>query len=638
MSSSSTGRLYKLPDVATRDPSPLAQETNYFDDGEFFAAALFQPVVDGTCKYIPLGTDRNMFRTDSLIIRPCYDHLLPQIHNCMRAKKGYTTAVTGTPGIGKSVFGVLLVRHYVERKQTVLYWEKDNIYLFSFDLQAKRFFGLSDFYKMDDGATCFAGCWDTAEAAHWPRVFTRLFDIVYIHDPKAEDTRVHNRNSGKLRLIYILSHGHYLVSHWLTKGIGPDRHFYMPLWSKSEARRSWPVLQRQGGLDTSFHSLDEVESLYDLFGGCIRGWVLQDAVWRELEAKVREVAKKQGDDVLVKNMSTRGSVIHMLVEFDESKPIAMFEDAENMSADQPGGDENEVGELNDFSKYHYIFGSAKIVEKFVVELLNISNEALKLCLKNWAGHSGFESVYGALFELRCHRQLENNTGQLKLKMRVVFHDETRNTDETRDVVFPALTGTVRYKSNDPSVLEEKMHDGAVEKCKYLWPYSSNHPSYDSAVVVDGEILGLDGKIAALLLQMTVSGATGLPRRPEHAVKQHVRKKFEHVFKERIPDYKRKGVAVTAFMVPTECFEQFLFQEETTMKNDDTKTEAQPDFQLVFEVPDIFTYKRSSPKSWNNLQRFPDFDFESRKRCHKYSDVPVSAKREKLVPSTEARLR
>ena len=36
------------------------------------------------------------------------------------------------------------------------------------------------------------------------------------------------------------------------------------------------------------------------------------------------------------------------------------------------------------------------------------------------------------------------------------------------------------------------------------------------------LFGLDVNVAALLLQMTVSGATGLPRRPEHGVKQHVR--------------------------------------------------------------------------------------------------------------------
>ena len=190
--------LYKLPDVKECDPSPLAKETSSDFRGrrEFFAAALFEPVVvvdddegggSNKCKYIPLGTDRNnMFRTDCLIIRPCYDHLLPQIHNCMMRAEGYTTAVTGTPGIGKSVFGILLLRHYVQqRKQTVLYWERDNIYLFSFDPQAKRYFGLSDFYQMDGVTMCFAGYWDTAEARHFPRFFTQLFDIVFIHDPKA---------------------------------------------------------------------------------------------------------------------------------------------------------------------------------------------------------------------------------------------------------------------------------------------------------------------------------------------------------------------------------------------------------------------------------------------------------------------
>ena len=309
------------------------------------------------------------------------------------------------------------MRHYVQQKQTVLYWEKDNIYLFSFDPKAKRFFGLSDVLEMD-GVMCYAAYWDTTETRHWHRFFNGLFDVIVIHDPKAEDTRVHDNRTDIKRLIYILSHGHSLISYWNTKGGGPFRYDYMPLWSKLEAKRVLPLLKRQDA-DTSLVILDEVDELYERFGGCIRGWMLQGEVWRELVANVKEVVKNHGDNVLAKNTSSRDSIIHTLVDFDEGRPIAKFEDIEKMSVDQTGSDD-EVEEHNDFSQYRYIFGSSKILEMFNDELLNYSNETLKLCLKNWAGQSGFECVYGALFELRCHRLLEITRAAISSSRCVLF--------------------------------------------------------------------------------------------------------------------------------------------------------------------------------------------------------------------------
>ena len=45
---------------------------------------------------------------------------------------------------------------------------------------------------------------------------------------------------------------------------------------------------------------------------------------------------------------------------------------------------------------------------------------------------------------------------------------------------------------------------------------------------------------ALLLQMTVSGATGLPCWPAYSVKHHIWKKFENIFKKRIDGCKQSG--------------------------------------------------------------------------------------------------
>lgn len=130
---------------------------------------------------------------------------------------------------------------------------------------------------------------------------------------------------------------------------------------------------------------------------------------------------------------------------------------------------------------------------------------------------------------------------------------------------------------------------------------------------------------ALLLQMTVSGATGLPRRPEHSVKQNIRKKFEGAFKKKMPAFKKSGVAVTAFMVPTECFGPFLFQKEETMEG--KVSDEQPKFQLAFEVPNVFTYKNKSPKS---TSRNFDSRKKRRKRTHDYDENYYHLSRQELI--------
>ena len=120
--------------------------------------------------------------------------------------------------------------------------------------------------------------------------------------------------------------------------------------------------------------------------------------------------------------------------------------------------------------------------------------------------------------------------------------------------------------------------------------------------------------------MTVSGATQLPRRPEHCVKRHIRLKFDKVFKDSkgIPDYKGNGngEAFTSFVVPTECFKPFQFQEESDMEGNPVSDRNQPRFQLVFEMPNQFTYKRASPKQRAKTQ---DNYYDSKKRkYHKYN--------------------
>jgi hypothetical protein len=633
-------------------PCKLAADTKSFSrvlDTEFFKG-LFQPVQTTAAgvKYIPLGSSNNILSSDTLIIRPAYEHLLPHIHNSLQIENKNTDwfrgAVTGTPGIGKTVFGLILLRHFlVDHQETVLYWLKDSVYLLSFNLEVRDYFGLrdADSEMMPNAMSpLYCGRWTTKGTSHLSDLIddeTFDFDMIFIHDPDEGDRTLSNMRTYIPRLIFILSHGHSLISLWHAKG-NEMKFYYMPVWSKPEAERGVKLLKmksppgaqgkpkRKSGSSLADLSQNEIDDLYDRFGGCIRGWVSQD-LWLELDGKIKEVVRDRGDNVLQKTPISRGSVIHLDVEFDESRPILDLKSAAEQRIQNEGdeSDEDDDGP-NTFDHYQYIFGSEDILEVFREYILNRGEEALRMCLTNWAGQSGFECVYGALFELHCHRMLENNNGQLKLRMRIVHSDASKNDDVVHNVDMPMTCGTLRYPSNEPAILEEDEYDEDVKTLnKYIWPISSTHPTYDSAFVVNGKDLRvkeLEEENIALLLQMTVSGATGLPRRPEHSVRQHIRSQFERVFKKKIPCYKQSGKAYTAFMVPTECFSPFLFQKESALLGG--TSQKQPEMQLVFEIPKVFTYKKGSSRGTSRavVASFAT-TAKKRKRFHAYDHTKLS---------------
>lgn len=112
--------------------------------------------------------------------------------------------------------------------------------------------------------------------------------------------------------------------------------------------------------------------------------------------------------------------------------------------------------------------------------------------------------------------------------------------------------------------------------------------------------------------MTVSGATGLPRRPTHSVKQYVRSQFDKTFEANVESYTRDS-AITAFVVPPECFESFQFQYETRKDDDEQNTEKQAVYQIVIGMPDLFVVT----KEMEEYISLPEVDSINSKRRHRY---------------------
>lgn len=531
-------------------------------------------------KYLELRNSKRLYDVDRIVLRDCYADMERKIHKEVMSEKFCRLAVAGTPGIGKTVYGVLLNRRFVrEQKLAIVYWEREHVYYFSWKEEDRERFGLKSTFEVG-GKSLYYGYWTQKAASSSADLWSEK-DVLVIHDPAENYTGVGKSATHIRRSIFVLSHGHALITFWNDKPeTRPNPYLYLPLWAQIESTKAFRLWRREPPHDA-----------FLLFGGCIRGW-LYPSMWAGLVHKAKDVVKRHGDDVLGRTLDKRGSIVHLDVKYDASK-----------------------GEQNRFSEFTYRFASERIIQAVDDAILDSGDQALKLCLQNWTSESGFESIYGGLFELRCQRLFTNRSrGPLKLHARRVFRDSARNDDKVYQVTLPPIGSLLRYESNDPSCIGEDDNKDSIKSNSYFWPFSSNHPTYDSAMIVSGSVIGLPKKEnAALLMQMTVSGATGLPRRPKHSMKQHVRKKFDSTFATHVQGYKPDS-AVTAFVVPPECFAPFLFQEETVMDNDDTPTVAQPDYQLVLQVSNMFKLRKSHR---DHMAALPPLSDEAKRKIHKF---------------------
>ena len=121
--------------------------------------------------------------------------------------------------------------------------------------------------------------------------------------------------------------------------------------------------------------------------------------------------------------------------------------------------------------------------------------------------------------------------------------------------------------------------------------------------------------------MTVSGASNVLRKPEHAVKNYMRKDMHSALVQVWPDSK-PALSVTTFCVPTACFHPFLFQPEQIKKSSQPVTpENQAEYQFVIEIPEFLQLPISGlPKD--------EIHGESG-RIHRYEMCTRSPKRMKL---------
>lgn len=265
------------------DPLPLTVQEDLVDPLFFYDLFLSDTQHDTTTgvQYLQLSSFENVFETDRIIIRDCYTHMEPhilrQLDSSSNGGRG-RIAITGTPGIGKSVFGSLLARNFVRKESSsVVYWVNDYVYLFSWDVGVKNHYGLSQFAR-DGDKTLFAGSWQNKTEMIGFASLLADERMVVIHDPKADDFTVALSAYLIRKILFIVSYGHALMGHWASKNLGPHLYLYLPVWTLLESTNAAQLL--------SFIEHNKANKLFQKFGGCIRGWRASlEEKWRSLSKK-----------------------------------------------------------------------------------------------------------------------------------------------------------------------------------------------------------------------------------------------------------------------------------------------------------------------------------------------------------------
>lgn len=516
--------------------------------------------VVGTCDpFVELASSMSAkhLGVQRVVRRSCYNHILPIVKHAMRNKRN--SCITGTPGIGKTLFGLFLLRDIIiNDESTVTYWNSDFAVLFTVDPDVIIRYDLSHTEEINE-KQWYIGCWSANE-----EFLTDLLahDKIYVvHDPKEGFIEGGNK-AYTTGTAFILSFGHALISSWSTKRTGsPDVSLSMPYF---------PLLEIVNNKNNLFYgkqvliSDDGIKQLYRKFGGSIRHYwtTTEKRAWEELRAKIVDVAST-GKAISTRTTDHKGSVVHVWVDYDPNKPIF------------------PITGFNTFSSQEFMLGSEELVLQYSTALAAVGREQLNSIMNAVNGQVGAEAVYGALFEIHAHNVLLE--GNRSFNVRVVRRDG-KQKDLCATTTIPVNSEMHIFHGREAIGISETLVQGTkLSVGTYIKPAVSNFPTYDSALVVPGANVGLKDDNVGLLLQMTVSGASGLRRRPKHSVKHYMRKEMGKVLRETCES--SVPLSVTTFCVPSACFHPFDYQPELRKDTEVLVVDQnQADYQFVVEIP------------------------------------------------------
>jgi len=184
------------PASAPQDNEKMHDGTLLEENDDFVGPSQFLEVKD---------TFAVQIETKRVVIRDCYNHLLPLVVDAM--KRGERVLVTGSPGIGKGLFGLVLLRTVLfsnildasplaqtQAFHTAVYWNNELVTAISRSEAYKEKYGLNQEYELASKEKLFMGSWNVSCSSLDNLLVEK--EIAVVHDPAIDVVHVgkDNRN------------------------------------------------------------------------------------------------------------------------------------------------------------------------------------------------------------------------------------------------------------------------------------------------------------------------------------------------------------------------------------------------------------------------------------------------------------
>jgi len=478
------------------------QGTNWHDIADFFAGQLNsgvkRPKINGSglLEGAVMEFSSHLFSDEALpqkvLIRECYKEEAKKAHEWMRTKstdpdrfewkkdrgresRWHSTFVGGARGVGKSVFGALMVFEFVDEKFAVLYEHKKyRMLLFGHELHPSQRATLEEGFRIysydhsmldDPGVYEFDDPDDNA-------LFTKLIradNLIHIQD--LGDGSIANgvETAGQTRRLILSSPRNDQLKH-LPKA--NCKYIFMPRWTEAELKQARALCYP--------HLTDEmVEERFAKYGGVARH-VLEhtdEFATNEFKRQLKELSPGDLDHIMrtkvynqLPSLRDVGYLIHVI-------PL-----------DGTNG-----------SEFTCVFASEYAFQEVVRVLLLHKQYKIDQFGQLLKSQTDAASLYGKWLEETAHRMLAVG-GNFPVHMLDDVAIDVASGPAQRTVVWPEMHGTVVF--DEISQIED------LKLNVYYRPRSKRYETIDAFVLMDGHALDAEkyaeGTIVLVLLQVTVS--------------------------------------------------------------------------------------------------------------------------------------
>jgi len=338
-----------------------------------------------------------------LYVRDCYKGLFAEIEKERFDKEVGGAVITGTPGIGKTMFSAYLIRQYMDMKvNTILFkfrnegyilisrskrWECDG---YSYELSA----------TLPEGQEYYVG--GLALDHQLPKYLKNLKDVIYIVDLNQEKFQ---ESLPTVFTIILTSSNKEKYASAVSSGTRTVAVLWMPVWSLEELQQhNVPI--------------ENLEARYQVHGG-----ILRYLLWREADAK-RD--------------------LKAVLDSSDSNEFTLALDKDCKDANVSGRLVHyQLQNLKDYRSSKAVFASKQIRDRVANRFYLRERLSFQATIDKMKFDSSFGSPRGILSELVWHHQLRSG-GAFKMKKLKAASDASG----VEDLEVRALDGEVTTCEHD----------------------------------------------------------------------------------------------------------------------------------------------------------------------------------------------